>query len=236
MNWADLLVIAIIIVFGIVGMKKGFVYSVFKLAAFFISIIVSIKLYPVVANFLMKTAIYTNIKASILKNLLHQQISQAPGVNEQAKSVAANTVVNNLSIPGFLKDSLRKTLETKLPSLTSLIDTNKIMNIISEQLAKIVIDVISLLILYILIRIGLIFLRYTLQGFAKLPVFKQMDKLGGFALGSVEGLLTIYILIAVVMLFYTTPQFKGIFEAIDNSIIAKFFYQHNFIVDWMFPK
>jgi hypothetical protein len=116
-----------------------------------------------------------------------------------------------------------------------LLDLSSIMDKISDVLTHVVIDILSLVLLYIAIRVGLIFIRFILQGIAKLPVFKQMDKLGGFAFGATEGLLTIYIIFAVLMLFVSAPAFKGFFEAVETSAIAKFFYQNNFIVDWMFP-
>ncbi|MDF2523556.1 MAG: putative rane protein required for colicin production [Clostridiales bacterium] len=231
MNWSDLLVVAMIGGFGLIGLKKGFIYSMFRLLSFFASAILSIKFYPLLSTFLMKTFIFTNIKASILKNLLLQQQVQTPKLDNQAKQAAAEKIVSNLQLPGFLKGFI----QTNLPNPSSLIDMNSIMDAISSQLAKVVVDVISLIVLYIIIRIGLIFLRFIFQGVAKLPVFKQMDKLGGFAFGAVEGLLTIYIVFAVAMLFNTSPQFKGVFESIDNSLIAKFFYQQNFILNWMLP-
>lgn len=231
MNWSDLLVLGIIIGFGIIGLTNGFIYSIFKIASFFISLIVSIKFYPIVANILMNTTLYTSIKSSILKNLLLQQV-QSPKVEGQAKQAAADAIINSLHLPGFLKENLI----TQFPNPSKLVDVAKIMDMISGKLAGIVISIISLVVLYIAIRIALIFIRVILQGIAKLPIFKQVDKLGGFAFGAIEGLLTIYILCAVLMLFNTSPQFKGIFDSVDNSIIAKYFYQHNFIVDLVFPK
>jgi uncharacterized membrane protein required for colicin V production len=229
MNWSDLVVIGVILGFAIIGMTNGFIYSMFKIASFFISLYVSFKFYPVVADFLMKTALYTNIKASILKNLLMQQTSKIDG---QAKNAAADSIINNLHLPGFLKD----TLISKFPNPSQLIDIKSIMDKISGELASVVISVISMVLLYIIIRIGLVFVRFILQGLAKLPIFKQVDKLGGFAFGGVEGLLTVYILCAVLMLFNASAQFKPVFQAVDSSVIAKWFYQHNFIVDWMFSK
>lgn len=232
MNWSDVLVIAMIGGFGLIGLRNGFIYSMFRLLSFFVSAIISIKFYSLLSTFLMKTFLFTNIKASILKNLLMQQQAQTPKLDNQAKQAAAENIVSNLQLPRFLKGFI----QTNLPSPSSLIDMNSILDAISTQLTKVVIDVISLIILYILIRIGLIFLRVILHGVAKLPVFKQMDKLGGFAFGSVEGLLTLYIVFAVAMLFNTSPQFKEVFDTVDNSLIAKFFYQQNFIVDWVLPK
>jgi uncharacterized membrane protein required for colicin V production len=232
MNWSDLLVLGIIAGFAIIGMASGFIYSVFRLASFLISAFLAVKLYPLVSKILEGTHIYTNIRTSIYKSLMLQQQVQAPAVDGHVKQAAADTIINSLQLPGFLKG----TLLNQIPNPTKLVDISKIMNTISGELSKLVIDVISLIALYILIRFGLIFLRFILQGIAKLPLFKQIDKLGGFALGGVEGLLTVYIVFAVLMLLHTVPQFKGFFESVDNSLIAKFFYQHNFIIDWMFPK
>lgn len=233
MNWSDLLVIAIIVFFGFIGIKNGFIYSIFKLVSFFVASILSVKFYPLLSNIIDKTFIFTNIKSGILKNLLLQKEAQSGIVNQGAQN-AAGAVVDGLKLPGFLKEAIKGQLAKE--NVMNLLDLSAIMDKISDIMTHIVIDILSLLLLYIAIRIGLIFLRFILQEIAKLPVFKQMDKLGGFAFGAVEGLLTVYIVFAFLMLFASTPAFKGFFEAVETSAFAKFFYQNNLIVDWMFPK
>ena len=230
MNWSDLLVIAIIVFFGFIGIKNGFIYSIFKLVSFFIAAIISVKCYPILSNILDKTPMFTNVKSGILKNLLQQKES---GIVDQGAQVVAGSVVDGLKLPGFLKEAIKGQLAKE--NVMGLLDLSSIMDKISDVLTHVVIDILSLVLLYIAIRVGLIFIRFILQGIAKLPVFKQMDKLGGFAFGATEGLLTIYIIFAILMLFVSAPAFKGFFEAVETSAIAKFFYQNNFIVDLMFP-
>lgn len=232
MNWSDLLVIAIIGGFAFIGYKNGFIYTMFRICSFFVSAILAVKTYPWMAKILMKTSIYTNIKNTIFKNLLISQQAQTPALDNQAKQAAADAVISNLKLPGFLKDTIAK----NLPNPSSLIDVTKIVDAISTEITKVVIDIIALVAIYIIIRIALIFLRTLLQGIAKLPLFKQLDKLGGISFGAIEGLLTIYIIFAVLMLFNSSPSFKSTFDAINSSAIAKFFYQNNFIISWMFPK
>ncbi|NLL04730.1 MAG: CvpA family protein [Clostridiaceae bacterium] len=233
MNWSDLLVVAIIVFFGFIGIKNGFVFSVFKLVSFFVASALSVKFYPLLSNIIDKTSIFTNIKSGILKNLLLQKDAQAGIVNNGAQA-AAGSVVDGLKIPNFLKEAIKGQLAKE--NIVGLLDLSAIMDKISDVLTHVVIDILSLLLLYIAIRIGLIFLRFILQGIAKLPVFKQMDKIGGFAFGAIEGLLTVYIIFAFLMLFVSAPVFKGFFEAVETSAIAKFFYQNNLIMDWMFSK
>jgi uncharacterized membrane protein required for colicin V production len=231
MNWVDLVLIGVILGFGIVGLVNGFIYSMFKVVSFFLSIIIAIKFYPIVSSLLKKTPLYNNIQKSILKNLLQQKL-QNPGTTTEVKKAAADTIINNMNLPKFLKG----TLIDQIPDPTKLIDVHKVMEIISSKLAGFVIDIISLVVLYILIRIALLFIRFILQEIAKLPVFKQMDKLGGFAFGALEGLLTIYILCAILMLLRAMPQFKALIVGLDKSLFANYFYQHNFIIEFMFSK
>ena len=235
MNLVDFAVITIIIIFGLIGMTKGFIHSVFKLVSFFVAVVVSVKCYPLVANLLEKTAIFTNIKSSIHKNLMLQQQAHSPEIGEGAK-LTAQSVIDSLNLPGFLKEMIENSMIDKITDLTKMIDIAKVMESISDILAHVVLDIISLVLLYILIRIALVFLRFVLQGIAKLPVFKQMDKMGGFAFGALEGLLTVYIIFTVLMLYHSLPTFKVFFDAIEGTANETIIYRKKYKVDWMFPK
>jgi len=232
MNWADIVVVAIILVSAWIGLKKGFIYSMFKIVSFFVSAVLAVKFYPYMAKFLTQTSLYDTIKSAIFKKLIFEQQGQTPAIDNQAKQAAADAVVNNLKLPSFLKSTVMK----GIPNPSSLVDVNKIVESISMRLTDIVIDILALILIYIVIRVGLFLIRHILQGIAKLPLFKQLDKVGGLSFGAVEGLLSVYILMTVIMLFNSAQVFKGIYEAINASTVAKYLYQNNFIINWMFPK
>jgi len=231
MNVADIVVLVIIIGFAIIGLKTGFILSVFKIVSYFISIWISLKFYPVVAEFLMKTKIFERIRLSILDNLMKQKnllISQA---GEQVKEAAADSVIQRIPLPQFLKDDIIK----QIPEPGKIIDIDKVMDIISTEIAKVIIYILSIILIYIVVRIAIVVAKYLIQGITRLPVFKQLDKLGGFVLGAVEGLLTVYVIFAILMLFNSSPSFRPIYEAIESSKIAIFFYENNFIIDMITP-
>jgi len=232
MNWSDIIVLAIIGGFAVIGMMNGFISSVFRLTSSFVSALLSIKLYPVLSKVLINsTGIYGKIKDSILNSLLAQK-SKLFDAGSTVQNSTADTVIENLKLPGFLKDMLHD----KIPNPAQILPVEELANKLSGYLAELVIDVISLVLIFIIIRIVLIIVRFILKGITKLPVFKQIDKLGGLALGALEGFLAVYLLVTIIMLFHTLPQFAGIFKAINSSAIARFFYEKNFIVSWMFPS
>jgi uncharacterized membrane protein required for colicin V production len=230
MNQADIAVIAIIGGFGIIGLIRGFIYSIFKIGSFFASAFIAVKFYSKVADFLSKTAVYTAIKDSIFKSLMRQKDVFIPASGQLGQANAGD-VIKNLRIPGFLKEMF----EDKISNLAGLLDPSKIMDAISSNLAGVVISVASLILLFIAARIVLALLGFVFKGIAKMPVFKQMDKVGGFIFGALEGFLTVYVICAVLTFFNAAPQFKAVFDAIESSTLAKFFYQNNFIMQWMFP-
>lgn len=233
MNWIDYAVIAMIAIFAIVGLKKGFVMSVFKVSSFFISIYVSMKLYPLLAGILEKTPIYAGIKDAIIKNLLlrGQEASTSSTV-----PVSGTAGIKSIMGPLPLPDFFVKIIAGKIPASSELFNINGVVNAIGDELTKMIIAVISLIVLFIVLKIILSLVSVILKGISRLPLFRQIDKLGGFVLGSIQGFLAIYIVCAVLVLFNANPQFETIFKNLDSSLFANWFYENNFILKWMFPS
>ncbi len=230
MNLSDVVVVVLILIFAFLGLKTGLFMSIFKIGSFLISIWISIKFYPKVADLLMKTKLFDSIKNGIFNSFLEHKESLLAGVDEQINQISAETAVENLPLPGFLKDNIAK----NMPSLGNIIDVNNIIESISTELSKIVIYIISMILLFIVIRIILLILKHFIKGIAKLPVLKQFDKLGGFIFGVAEGVLVVYIVLAILTIFNAVPSFKQVYDSIAASKIAKIFYENNFILNLMF--
>jgi uncharacterized membrane protein required for colicin V production len=228
MNWIDYIVIAFIAVFALVGLAKGFVMTVFKVASFFICIFASIKFYPVLAGMLEKTPVYDGIKNSIMKTLLLRgQEAAASSTATVSGTAGVNAVISPLPLPDFFKQSMIE----KLPSPSQLIDIQGITNAIGDELTRMVISVVSLIALYFILRIVLSFAGLILKGVSKLPVFKQIDRMGGFIIGAIQGFLAIFIVCAVLVLFNANQALAPVFTALDGSMFAGWFYENNFIIN-----
>jgi len=227
MNWTDISVLIIIVVFTIIGLKNGFLYSVFRLLSYILSVVFAIKFYPVLSGMLQKTIIYTNVKAAVVNGIIKQQSAAVSTIKEKS----AQTIVDGLKIPDFLKDSILKNIEK-----SSIFDMSKILDAVGSEIATLVINILSVILVYVIIRFALIFVRVIIKTISKLPVFKQLDKTGGIVLGAIEGILVVYILCAVLILFSAFPKFASTIDSVESSQFANYFYQNNFIVSWISPK
>lgn len=227
MNWTDISVLVIIVIFTAIGMRNGFLYSVFRLLSYILSVIFAIKFYPVLSAMLQKTVIYTNIKASIISGIVKQQA--ADGVSLQERTV--QSIVDGLKLPGFIKEAIIENVGKK-----DVLGFQKITEAIGSEIATLVINILSMILIYLIIRFGLIFARVIIKTIAKLPVFKQLDKAGGFVLGAIEGIFIVYILCAILVLFSAFPKFSPVIDSVQKSQFASYFYQNNFIVSFLSPE
>ena len=89
------------------------------------------------------------------------------------------------------------------------------------------------ILLFIIARILLIFLRFITSLIAKLPVIKQFDKLGGIIYGILEGLIIIYLVLAIIS--FISPMISSDFtNAIDESFIGSMMYNNNLLLKIIF--
>ncbi|WP_313559336.1 CvpA family protein [Ruminiclostridium cellobioparum] len=227
MNWTDIGVLVIIVIFTAIGMRNGFLYSVFRLLSYILSVIFAIKFYPVLSAMLQKTVIYTNIKASIISGIVRQQ--SADGLSLQERT--AQSIVDSLRLPGFIKEAIIENVGKK-----DVLGFQKITEAVGSEIATLVINIMSMILIYLIIRFGLIFARVIIRTIAKLPVFKQLDKAGGFVLGAIEGIFMVYILCALLVLFSAFPKFSPVIDSVRTSQFASYFYQNNFIVSFLSPE
>jgi uncharacterized membrane protein required for colicin V production len=233
MNWSDIVVVGLIVLFAIIGLSKGFIMSVYKLVAFIVCIFVSIKFAPIFAAFIEETVIFEKIKNVIVENLpLISKEAFASSTAAPTGTEGVKTMLGALTLPLFAKESLLE----KMPSSAELVNLDLIYNAIGEELTRMIISVLSLVVLYVALRIITGFIGLLLKGVSNLPVFKQINKLGGFILGALQGFLTVYIICAILVMFNTNPGFSPVFNSIDNSLFAKGFYENNFIMSMLFPS
>lgn len=226
MNWTDIAVLIIILTFTFIGVRNGFLYSVFRLSSYLLSVIFAIKFYPVLSDMLQKTVIYTDIKKAVINGIVKQQ---GGGVSDISGD-SAKVLVEGLKLPGFIKDSILENVMKK-----DIFGIQKILDAVGTEIATLIINIISVILIYVIIRFVLYFTKVLIKTISGIPVFKQLDKTGGLVLGAVEGVLVVYILCALLILFSAFPKFSSAIDSVQSSHFANYFYQNNFIVSWVSP-
>ena len=97
------------------------------------------------------------------------------------------------------------------------------------------IKIITLIILFILIRIALICIKFITDLITKLPIISSINKIGGIAYGIIEGLFIIYLALAIAMAISTMTGNTDILIYINQSSIGKIMFNNNILLKIIFP-
>lgn len=201
----DLIIILIIALFTFIGYKQGLIKVAIKIFSFIIAIIVAITLYKPAANLIIaKTSLDETIK---------------------------NTMVKKITPEG-----LKSTDQVKVPdniSQSIIGGANQTIDEISNTISIKIIEVSSLLIIFIIVKILLKFVSAIADLIAKLPIIKQFNKLGGTLYGLIEGILIIYILLAILSMVAPLIE-SNIITEIDQSLIGGMMYNNNILLNIIF--
>ena len=196
----DLIVILIIALFRIIGYKQGLIKSAIKIASFFIAIIIALVLYKPVSTLIINN---TTIDDKI-----------------------ENTIIEKVT-PEGMKPEDEASQATKIPQGFIVEANNSIKDIANTTTIKII-EVCTVLVLYIIARIALKFVAALGDLIAKIPILKQFNKLGGTIFGLIKGLLIVYVILAVVYLI--SPLLKeNTSNKIEKSMLTKNMYNNNLI-------
>ena len=209
----DLIIVGIIALCIISGYIKGLTGSLIKILSFVLSLIIAFILFVPVSNFVIKN---TEIDENIEKSIRETVLSDGEQSKENQKMSSAITDYIN-----------QKVEEVSESAKEGIIDST------AKDVSQTIVKVGTWIVLFIVARIALIFLKFITSLIAKLPVIKQFDKLGGVLYGLIEGLLITYFALALISVI--SPMTKGtLSENINKSHIGSQMYNNNLLLNIIF--
>ena len=175
----------------------------YHLLSIVISLILSLILFkPVSALIIDHTNIYNDLVTNIESSLNSKE-----NMSEEEKSAEPNIII----------DSINKQMDTVKDNAN---------DVIARSIAEVIINLMVIIILFILINIIMFFLKFIFGAIASLPIIKQLDKLGGFIYGIIEGLIIVYVVLAIL----SFVNIQEVQLAIKTSYIASILYNNNLLL------
>lgn len=215
----DLIIVAIVLATIITGYVKGLAKSVLKLVSFILAIIIVAIIYKPIGNAIIdNTDIDENIKASLVQSLYKEDNNEkVEEVKEEKDENFANQITESLS--NTIKENTKEGITQ-----------------VAEDTSKTIVYVITAIGLFIIVNFVLIIVTLIIGAITELPIIKQVDKIGGIAFGTIEGILFIYIVMAFISLSSFVWADNGVVKAVTESCIGNFIYNNNFIINIFFNK
>ena len=236
----DIILIGIFIFSIWLGYKKGLTKSFLKIFSFLIAVIISLILFKPIANFVItQTDIVNNLQSTISRsfknedeNKLQEEDNENETIeNEQNKINKSNEISENKKenskkefLNVFNKYIEEKVIQAGNEAKEYVIETA------SREIAIFIINISVYIILFIVTRIILIFVKAFTELITKIPGIKQCDELGGGVYGGLRACIIILFIFTILSIILSIVPSEGVLEVINQSILAKLIYENNIII------
>ena len=207
----DLILLASLALSIFFGYKKGFIGVAFNLCAFLVAIIVTWALFNPVTNIVINN---TEIDEEIKNAIVEKGV-----IKQEQKDKEENKV----------SDFIGQYITTPITDTTNNV-VEETAKVISEKIVAIGVAIV----LFIIVRLALILLKFIAEAIAKLPIIKQCNKAGGLVYGAIRGMFMIYTFLAILFLIMSVNNSGTIAKMINSSIISKILYENNLILNIIF--
>ena len=225
-NWFDLFIVVVIILFAYRGKKAGFTKAFLKMGSSLLSLLISMKTYPIISKYLIDTWLHTMIKNSV--NSWVTGVVNIQGIAD-AGSSKIEDIVDKSAIPLVMKKSVIEGTTNALGSQTA--NADKILFTIGNTISLMVLNIIALILALILIRVLMIFLVKLLNGIVtRVPIVRSINSILGLLMGFAEGVLLVFI-VSALLIFFNTGILAVFTTALKNCFFSQIFYYGNFIAN-----
>ena len=213
----DLIIVGILGLSIFFGYKKGLTKCVIKILSLVIALVVAFILFKPVSNFVIKnTQIDDTIKEAVM-NIVKEDVQENGKVKEDTN--LPDSMVN------YINESIEKAV---VEAKTNVVE------VAAENISIMTVNVGVAILLFILVRIALIFVSALSSIITDLPIIKQFDKAGGILYGLLKALVIIFVLFALISLISPMIEQTGIVIAIHKSFIGSLLYDHNILLNILF--
>ena len=148
----------------------------------------------------------------------------------------SNLIIDHTSIPHKIETQISSRLSSEDKSSTDNIVSNYYNNVknystndMAHNISITIVNISSVLLVFIITRFLLFFLKFSTDLIAKLPLIKQFNHIGGFIYGIIAGFFIVYFIFTVITLLAPLIDLSKILNLINSSIIGNIMYNNNII-------
>lgn len=220
----DIGVASIFLICAMIGYKKGFIMSILGFVPFIGAFFLTGFITPIIASFLRKTPIYGGFVGGLEEKFAFVEdisLFDSKGVLE---------FIEGLQVPDFLKEVL---VVNNNPVVHDLLGVENLVAYIVGFLATLCVNILSYVIVFFcILMITNIFMR-GLNIVSRLPILNSFNRIIGMLIGIFKGLVFVWLFGVVLFYFQCNGQFLELADGIENSKIAKWFYDNNIILKFI---
>ncbi len=148
----------------------------------------------------------------------------------------ANLVINVTSIDEAIEDIIYEKAndmlkeDTQKDTITSQIVEDAKNEMLPETARTLAVSIVKggvMVVLFVAIRIALIFITVLADAIAKLPIINQINKTTGTIYGVIRGILIVYVMLLILAIPGKINPQNSLNTGVEQSILGKVMYENN---------
>lgn len=148
----------------------------------------------------------------------------------------ANLVINVTSIDEAIEDAIYEKANDMLKgdaeedAITSQIVEDAKNEMLPETARALAVNIVKggvMVVLFVVIRIALIFVTVLADAIAKLPIINQINKTTGMIYGAIRGILVVYVVLLILAIPGKINSQNSLNTSVEQSILGKVMYENN---------
>lgn len=218
----DVIVVGILIIFSIVGYKKGLIRAGITLLSSVGALIMSLVIYPLTNMILKMTPLYTNIYTGTLAKI--NTIDFGQGIQSQGNAITQNITW----LPPVITEQIKNNNNA---AMYELLGVHSLIEYIATYVTNMIISLLAILVTWIIIKFIFVGVLRSISGIIEhLPVISTFNRGSGFIFGLIKGLLTLSIIGLIIPAFVNISFFETLIASIQESVLTKWLYDNNLIL------
>jgi len=226
MNAADIFVLAVIALMALLGLYKGFIRTLFGLLGFVLAAVAAKIYYPLVSTYIIEnTGFFERIRTGLLNRLenyaaSHPEMLQGNGLSGQAPSI-------EMGFPKTIEEMILNSEVLRDNAGEAAID---VVSGFAEAFARLAIDALSILLIFIAVKIAVALVAWLLDKAFSLPPIRSFNNAGGFLLGLLQGAFVVYLLAILMIPVASAFPESYMVTQLQSSKYAVLFFENNFLL------
>lgn len=198
------------------GLHKGFLKTVLSMVALLATVLIVIWVTPKVEDFLREsTTVQSYVTDKVVAALTERQ---------QIESEAS---IDEMGIPAIWKNALKKHNNAET---YELLGVSALHEYVGAYLGKLVIQIMAFLLSMLVVSLGIHLLFFAVDIIGHFPVVHGVNKMAGFALGLVRGIIMLWIFAMILTIFSQFSWAQSLLAQIEESTFLMLLYDHNLFV------
>ncbi len=221
----DIIIIAVLLIFGIIGLKKGFFKSILSIFSWFICLVIACFAAKYVASWInglynFSDLIGNGISKSLTKN--NEFFAQSINVYEASGKDALISAIPS-DVNSLLKQLIKVVFSNTNVDMSS---TSSIASVVGSGLGHICMIIISGILVFIVLKIAVALLTKLFNNISKTKIIGGLNKILGLTLGLLKGGLIIIIINIVLVGLSLMPAVNKMITPLiqDNTHVEKVIY------------